>query len=43
MVELNAHLLEKLHVHEPVDVLSEELNDLREQLQPDRGYFILIF
>ncbi|KAL5272569.1 hypothetical protein ACHWQZ_G000689 [Mnemiopsis leidyi] len=37
LVELNAHLIEKLHVHEPVDMISEELNELREQIQPDRG------
>lgn len=37
LVELNAHLLEKLHVHEPVDVISEELDELRQQIQPNRG------
>ena len=37
LAELNAHLIEKLHVHEPVEVISEELNELRDQIQPDRG------
>ena len=43
LVELNAHLIEKLHGYEPVDQISEELDELRQQIQPDRGLTEMLY